>query len=217
MTFSTFNNGNPASAQPIFAQFLKASKHPKYTVAQINSYPTTTYAVQVVTTLIYAWMSDEVLNGERWPPIIFGGVMNIVTASSLAVWDIPNGWRWACYILAGCGGGLSGLCMAWAHEICSSDNEERALVIAMMNEIAYVFQAWLPLVIWQQVEAPRYHKGFTGVSVISAVLIITALVIKFLHRREKLRAALRGVDDVSDDGTDDVDQSIGVIPDDKRA
>jgi ACS family pantothenate transporter-like MFS transporter len=31
-----FNNGNSAS-QPVFQQFLKASKHPKYTVSEINT------------------------------------------------------------------------------------------------------------------------------------------------------------------------------------
>ena len=68
-----FNNG-AAGAAPVFAQFLKDSKHPKYTIAQINDYPTTTYAVQIITTLLYAWTSDSVLNGDRLPPIVFGGV-----------------------------------------------------------------------------------------------------------------------------------------------
>ena len=58
----------------MFAQYLKASKHPKYSIAQINDYPTTTYAVQIVTTLAYAWASDSVLNGDRLAPIVFGGV-----------------------------------------------------------------------------------------------------------------------------------------------
>lgn len=149
-----FNNGGSAAA-PVFAQFLKRSEDPKYEIWQINVYPTTTYAVAVVTTLIYAWSSDSFLRGSRWPPMIFGASMNIITCASLAVWDISVGWKWACYILAGCGYGLSGLCFAWAHEICAYDNEERALVTASMNEMAYVFQAWLPLVIWQQVDAPE--------------------------------------------------------------
>lgn len=68
-----FNNG-AAGAAPVFAQFLKDSKHPKYSIAQINDYPTTTYAVQIVTTLLYAWTSDSILNGDRLPPIVFGGV-----------------------------------------------------------------------------------------------------------------------------------------------
>jgi MFS transporter, ACS family, pantothenate transporter len=75
---------------------------------------------------------------------------------------------------------------AWAHEICSDDNEERALVTGAMNEMAYVFQAWLPLVIWQQVEAPRYPKGFPTMIGIAIGLLITTAVIKWLHEREKL-------------------------------
>ena len=43
-------------------------------------------------------------------------------------------------------------------QLCSDDNEERALVVGMMNEMAYVFQAWLPLVVRQQVESARYPK-----------------------------------------------------------
>lgn len=70
-----FNNG-AAGAAPVFAQFLKDSKHPKYTIAQINDYPTTTYAVQIITTLLYAWTSDSILNGDRLPPIVFGGVFS---------------------------------------------------------------------------------------------------------------------------------------------
>ncbi|KAF2735739.1 MFS general substrate transporter [Polyplosphaeria fusca] len=178
-----FNNGT-SSAAPVFAQYLKASKDPKYTVGQINTYPTTQQAVQVVTTLVYAWTSDSVFRGARWPPIVFGGLMNIVVYVSLSIWDIPEGWRWACFILSGCGGGLSGLCMAWAHEICTYDNEERAIVVASMNEFAYVLQAWLPLIVWQQVEAPQYQKGFITISCLSFSLIVTALTIRVLHARE---------------------------------
>ncbi|OQE03006.1 hypothetical protein PENVUL_c036G03482 [Penicillium vulpinum] len=166
-----FNNG-AAGSQPIFQQFLKNSKNPVYSISQINSIPTTTPAVQVVTTLAYAWISDTVLNGRRWPPIIFGACINIVSYVSLAVWDIPMGWKWTCYIISGAGYGLSGLLMAWAHEICSEDNEERSLVIGSMNEMAYVFQAWLPLVVWQQVDAPEYPKGFITVTILSVILII---------------------------------------------
>ena len=105
-----FNNGG-AGAQPVFQQFLKASKDPKYSVSQINTYPTIANAVQVVSTLAYAWTSDSVLKGARWPPIVFGGLVNIMCYVSLAIWDIPMKWKWACFALSGMGGGLSGLCM----------------------------------------------------------------------------------------------------------
>ncbi|KAL4894896.1 pantothenate transporter [Aspergillus ambiguus] len=184
--YITFNNG-ATGGQPIFQQFLKASKNPTYSVAQINAYPTTTSAVQVATTLVYAWTSDSILRGRRWPPILFGALVNIVSYVSLAVWDIPIGWKWTCYIICGAGFGLSGLCMAWAHEICSNDNEERALVVGTMNEMAYVFQAWLPLVVWQQVDAPRYNKGFIAVTIMSVLLIVTTLTIRALQQKEDTR------------------------------
>jgi MFS transporter, ACS family, pantothenate transporter len=86
-------------------------------------------------------------------------IMNIICYASLAIWDIPTRWKWACFIVMGSGSGISGMCFAWANELCSDDNEERAIVIAIMNEGAFVFQAWLPLLVWKQVDQPRYQKG----------------------------------------------------------
>lgn len=123
-----FNNGTSGAA-PVFAQFLKHSKHPKYTISQVNVYPTATYGVTIVTTLIYAWTSDSLFKGARWPPIVFGGVsmrnpccichrltiskvVDIFCYVSFAFWDIPVDWKWACLILMGSGFGLSGLCFA---------------------------------------------------------------------------------------------------------
>lgn len=55
-----------------------------------------------------------------------------------------------------------------------------------MNELAYVFQAWLPLIVWQQVDAPEYQKGFITVTVLSVLLIIFTFLVRFLHQKEKL-------------------------------
>ena len=177
-----------------FSLYRRYARNPdgsdKYKIWQINVYPTSTNAVQVVTTLAYAWSSDTIFRGARWPPILFGGFMNIICYSSLSVWSIPSGWRWACYVLAGCGGGLSGLIFAWSAEICSDDREERALVGATMNEMAYVLQSWLPLIVWQQVDAPEYRIGCITVSCISTVLIFTAIVTRQLWQRELLQYVL---------------------------
>ncbi|KAJ6024028.1 hypothetical protein N7540_004825 [Penicillium herquei] len=200
LLYILFNNA-AASSQPVFQQFLKESTDPTYTTDKVNAYPTTTYAVQVVTTLVYAWCSDTFLNGSRWPPIIFGACVNIISYVSLAVWDIPMGWKWACYIICGAGFGLSGLLMAWAHEICSDDNEERSLVIGSMNEMAYVVQAWLPLIVWQQVDEPKYQKGFITVSCLSLCLIIATFVVRHLDHKEQQakQSQVEGVAESDDD------------------
>jgi ACS family pantothenate transporter-like MFS transporter len=111
VTMYVFFNNSSSGGQPVFQQFLKASKDPKYSISQINTYPAATNAVQIVTTLLYAWASDTILKGSRWPPLIFAGCMHIISSTSLAIWNIPMKWKWACYILSGAGG-VSGICMA---------------------------------------------------------------------------------------------------------
>ena len=175
-----FNNGN--ATQPAFALWLKQEGYP---VREINLYPTIVEVVSIVTTLIYAWTSDSVFRGARWPAIVFSGCVKIVAYVSLTVWSVANGLKWASFLLTGFGGGISGLTFAWAHEICSDDNEERALVTGAMNEMAYVFRAWLPLVIWQQVEAPSYPKGYPTMVGLSVALIVIAFIIRALHKREQ--------------------------------
>jgi hypothetical protein len=54
-----------------------------------------------------------------------------------------------------------------------------------MNEMAYVFQAWLPQVVWRQVEAPKYRKGFITVTALSVILIIATFVTVGLDNRER--------------------------------
>ncbi|CAI0654678.1 unnamed protein product [Colletotrichum noveboracense] len=176
-----FNNGCGLLGQPGFQLWLKGAG---YSVKEVNTYPTITSAIVVVTTLIYAWSSDTVFKGARWPPIVFSGLVQIVIYSSLTAWDIPIAWKWGCFLLAGFGGGISGLTFAWAHEICKDDNEERALVTGSMNQMAYVFQAWLPLLIWQQVQAPQYPRGYPTMVALSVGLIGTSFLIRYLHRRE---------------------------------
>jgi ACS family pantothenate transporter-like MFS transporter len=188
-----FNNGGGLASQPAFALWLKYDLH--YSVEAINAYPTLTPAVQVVSTLVYAWSSDSLFRGARWPPMIFSGLALIVVHSSLAAWSIPLAWHWACYILAGLGGGISGLCFAWAHEICNDDVQERALVTGCMNEMAYVIQAWLPLLVWKQVEAPKYRKGVLTMIGLNMGMIATALAIRWLHQKELRRKKLLETDD----------------------
>ena len=70
-----------------------------------------------------------------------------------------------------------------------------------MNEMAYVFQAWLPLIVWQQIDAPEYRKGYITVTIISGILILTAFTIRHLHQRQ-IRSKHDVVPEVEDSGID---------------
>ncbi|OAQ59319.1 MFS transporter Liz1/Seo1 [Pochonia chlamydosporia 170] len=179
-----YNNNGNYGGQPGFQLWLKSEG---YGVREVNLYPTIALAIAVVFALIFGWTSDSLFRGARWPPVILAGTANIVINVSLAVWDIPLGWKWACYMLGGLPNGLGAVILAWGTEICGSDNEERAFVVAAMNSMGSAIQAWLPLLIWKQVDAPRYFKGFLTMVFIAVALNSTALLTRFLQRREERR------------------------------
>jgi hypothetical protein len=79
---------------------------------------------------------------------------------------------------------------SWANEVCGKDSEERAMTIAAMNGVAYLLQIWLPLLVWQQVDAPRYFKGYVTVSVLSVIFIVMCFVVRNLHDRESSTARI---------------------------
>ena len=72
----------------------------------------------------------------------------------------------------------------WANEICTDDTEERAIVLATMNTMVGVMATWLPLIVWQQVDAPQYHKGFITATSMGGVSLILIVVIKLLQDKE---------------------------------
>lgn len=53
--------------------------------------------------------------------------------------------------------------------------------------MAYVFQIWLPLIIWQQVHAPQYKSGFATVLFLSVAMIILTWITLWFERREKAK------------------------------
>ncbi|KZT19853.1 MFS general substrate transporter [Neolentinus lepideus HHB14362 ss-1] len=162
-------------------------RHTVYTVAQINLYPLGINAVQVVTTLVWAWWSDAI--GARWPPMVVAGVWSmvncIVLASSPLYTHIAR--RWVFYYFTLCLGGLSGLILAWANELTGHDNEKRSFVVACCNTFAYVFQAWLPIVLFPQVEQPRVQKGTIATIFINFGMICFALLTMVLQKRDERR------------------------------
>jgi ACS family pantothenate transporter-like MFS transporter len=72
----------------------------RYSVSQINTYPTVTNAITIVTSLIYGWTSDTIQ--LRSPIVFFSLTVCFFAAMNLAIWDgVPFGLKWASYYLTG--------------------------------------------------------------------------------------------------------------------
>jgi len=177
-----FYNAAAGAMQPAFALWLKSEG---YSVRDVNLYPTLTVAVGVVAALVSAWVSDAACGGVRWPVIVAAAVISIVTYTPLAVWDgVAPGWKWACYIGMGLGGGIGPMVAMWAAEITGDDSEERAIVTSAMSQFSLVVYSWLPLLAWPVSDAPRYTKGFLTSIVLWLLLVGMAFWLRFLRACE---------------------------------
>ncbi|KAL4249324.1 MFS transporter superfamily protein [Abortiporus biennis] len=210
-----FNNASgPASSMIFWLQSFNTPGHQVYTVGQINTYPLGIQTVQVITTLVWAWSSDALR--LRWPPIIVAGLWHMATSIVLAATPLYTHLtrRWVFYYFTGVHGGLSGLILAWANELTGNDNEKRSFVVASCNTFAYVFQAWLPIVIFPQVEQPRVLKGNIATACIDFSLVCVTIVAIFLQRRDDRKgkttrsSSIVSTDDDLDTSTKKVDVTL---------
>nr|VWP00249.1 Trihydroxynaphthalene reductase (EC (T3HN reductase) [Ganoderma boninense] len=128
---------------------------------------------------------------------------NIVLASTPLYEHITR--RWVFYYFTAVQGGLSGLILAWANELTGHDNEKRAFVVASCNMFAYVVQAWLPILIFPQVEQPKVFKGNVTTACINFSMMSFAMLTLFLSKRDQRRARklLAGTSRTVPSGTSD--------------
>ncbi|KIK56909.1 hypothetical protein GYMLUDRAFT_46802 [Collybiopsis luxurians FD-317 M1] len=183
-----FNNGSgPTTSMIFWLKSFNTKTKTVYTVGQINVYPLGENVVQVVSTLSWAWWSDAI--GLRWPPMIVAGTWSMIVCILLAVTPLYThiARRWALYYMTTIQGGLSGLILAWANELTGEDSEKRSFIVASCNMWAYVMQAWLPIVIFPQVEQPRVLKGNIATACINFAMMSFALLTYLLQRRDQHR------------------------------
>ncbi|TAQ85851.1 hypothetical protein B7494_g5814 [Chlorociboria aeruginascens] len=125
------------------------------------------------------------LKANNYPvSLIFFGLF---TSLLLAIWEIPAGLKWFAYFAGRIAVLYGPLSMSWANEICGSDAEERALVLGIMNASGYAFNAWLPMLTYPAVDAPRFKKGFWFSTAAFIAQFIITTTVWWLQRRDNRR------------------------------
>ncbi|KAH9924098.1 MFS general substrate transporter [Amylocystis lapponica] len=217
LLYVLFNNGaNPSMSMIFWLQSFNTPEKTVYTIGQINTYPLGINAVQVLTTLSWAWWSDAIK--ERWPPMVVSGIWNMITCIVLAATPLYTHIvrRWIFYYFTLVTAGMSGLILTWANELTGADSEKRSFVVASCNTFAYVMQAWLPIVIFPQVEQPRVFKGTVATAGINFAMVWTAITVRLLQRRDERRAAAELLQEsASDEAVSDVKHGITVVSEEK--
>ncbi|KAJ9150802.1 Pantothenate transporter [Pleurostoma richardsiae] len=153
-----------------------------YSTEQVNLIPTAGYGLQIACTLTYAWVSDALRT--RWPVIIAAVLVSLAGTIILSVWPEHNtsamlaGW-----LLTFCETGAGALIITWINEICSHSAEHRAIIIGVVETMAFTFQAWVPLLIYNTGEAPHFKIGYQMASMFFAIEIVLTVVILFCWKR----------------------------------
>ncbi|EHY53887.1 hypothetical protein HRR81_001369 [Exophiala dermatitidis] len=172
--------------QPLnyFSVWLKSLD--RFSVYQVNLFPTAAQALGLVTTLAYSWISDG-LGGKRWqlmiPPALFNFVGMVIVAA------YPGyGATFFGYMINAASWGYWPIVYAWANEFCHEDAEERAIVIGVAQTFGQAFVAWVPVVILNVGKyAPRFKLGFCIMSGLSVLQFTMIFVLRYYVSRDQAR------------------------------
>lgn len=162
--------------------WLKSLK--RYSVPQINTYPTVINAITIITTLSYGWTSDALQ--LRAPIVYFSLTVCLFAALNLAIWDgVPFGLKWASYYLTGFAQGSGPIFLTMVNEICQDDTLERKFILGTTNSVAYAFNAWIPLITYNTTKAPRFLVGNSVTVGLIVCAAATLTVAVWLQKRDR--------------------------------
>ncbi|KAH7131542.1 major facilitator superfamily domain-containing protein [Dactylonectria estremocensis] len=207
-----WNNGWPQAGMGYWLKSFNVEPAPvpgtTFSVPQINNLPIPTTGIFIVVALSWAWLSDGLAKGRRYPFIYAGAVITLiftVILRQMPLYDNVYG-RKVVYWLSQVGLGAGPLILSWINEICSDDTEKRALLVSAANDFAYVVQAVAPNFVWKTTDFPAARKGYTWSTVLQILLILwTALIQALLWRDRRNAAAAGDVESVSAPGNSELE------------
>ncbi|KAL1407818.1 hypothetical protein Q8F55_007253 [Vanrija albida] len=178
-----------------FGIWLKSTK--KYSIELVNILPTFTSVIGAVSILAWGFGSDYTGSraGFTLGPLTWG----LFPTGVLAFWPASLRLKQAAFLVAS-SPLVTAVIFSWWNEICSADPLERALVISLSNGLQYAMNAWIPLLIFKQTDAPSFRKGFPTTFAFNIVALGLLVLVFFLHRRDQARGARE--EDGEDKGAD---------------
>lgn len=121
----------------------------------------------------------------RWLAIIFSQVFNILGNVLLAVWEIPEDAKWFAWCLQYFGWAMAPVLYSWMNDICRRDAQRRAVTMVIMNMLAQASTAWMAVIVWRTVEAPRYLKGYSFTASSAFALSVWTFLVLYLYKKQE--------------------------------
>lgn len=174
----------------------------RYNVQKVNNLGSTAPAIGIFYLFLFCFASDMFL-GRAWALSLSYG-WNLIGVLILVIWNVPESAKWFAYNTTYAATVISPVFHGWANDILKHNAAERAFVLVFMNCIAQANSAWIALVIFPTVEAPRFVKGFSVTFALSFLFLGMTQVVRVLHQREERNesgtASLADVEEKASEG-----------------
>lgn len=150
----------------------------RYDVATMNNLAAISPALGIFFVLFINFSSDLWIG--RPAGITLASAFNFTSLVILAIWNVPESAKWFAYSVTYSAVAVSSVLYGWANIIMRDNVEERAMTLILMTAIATSTQAWVPLLVYPTVSAPRFPKGYIYSAVMTVLLVIMTQVIRLL-------------------------------------
>ncbi|KAI5296583.1 hypothetical protein KEM52_006204 [Ascosphaera acerosa] len=176
----------------------------RYSVQQMENYPTGVPAVGIASTLFWATLTDY-LGGHRELVGYAIGVTGICTAAMIlaAGADGSAAVHFAAYYWAGTVYACQATFFAWANDsLRYHDDLLRAVVIASMNTGSNAVNAWWCILFYSADMAPGFRRGMWAMIGVSIAMLVWTAVVAHLDQRPLQAESQETLqeDDVQDQG-----------------
>ncbi|RLV96183.1 putative transporter SEO1 [Spathaspora sp. JA1] len=180
-----WNNSNGSSGS--YALWLKSLTNsdgtPRFAPGQLQDYTALTPGLGLIWLVITCSIAD--FFNTRSGAIVFSQIFNVLGNVILAVWHVPERAKWFAFCLQYFGWAMAPVLYSWQGDICRKDIRERQVVLVSMNILAQQSTAWISVLVWPTVEAPRFLKGFSFTAASGVTLTIWTFVVLWFYKREE--------------------------------
>lgn len=195
------------SSNSLLALYMKSHPSVKYSITQLNNYPTGVPAVGIVSTIFWATLTDF-LNGKRYLVGYFIGITGVCTSAMiLAAARDPTSPHstatvFGAYYWAGAVYACQATFFAWCNDAMRhEENVFRAIVLAGMNMGNNAVNAWWSIIFYGASMAPWFNRGMWAMIACSIALAIWTAGLSFLtHKDDKRRTAIQAAEESGIDG-----------------
>jgi hypothetical protein len=165
-----------------FLLWLKSLQ--RYSAARINTLGSITPALGILYNLIIGVASDLWI-GPAWA-ITAAHTWNIIGLIILVIWTVPESALWFAFMTTYSSNCISAVLYGWINSALRHSPAERSFTIVFVNMLAQSVVAWVPLLTFETVEAPRFTKGYSYVLGNAVCFIALAHLVRRFLREKKM-------------------------------